>query len=193
MQFDSFTFLIFFLLVLGGYSLIRGWGARKNWLLGASYLFYAAWNPPFVLLLAATSSIDWWAARHMASRSGRTRKAILVCLLLIHFGVLGYFKYSGFLLDNLESLLRTLGVVWRAPAQDIILPVGISFYTFHSLSYLIDVYRRRIEPTRSWRDYALYVAFFPQLVAGPIVRWTQMGEQIEAPRQMTAAGFGLGF
>ncbi|MCB1560826.1 MAG: MBOAT family protein [Xanthomonadales bacterium] len=193
MQFDSFTFLIFFAIVLGGYSLLRSWGARKNWLLGASYLFYAAWNPPFVLLLIATSSIDYWAAMRMGASSGRIRRRFLIGVMLIHLGVLSYFKYSGFLLENLESLLAGFGVVWKAPAQDIILPVGISFYTFHSLSYLIDVYRRRIEPTSSWRDYALYVAFFPQLVAGPIVRWTQMGEQIEQPRRMSAAGLGLGF
>ncbi|MEZ5484374.1 MAG: MBOAT family O-acyltransferase [Burkholderiaceae bacterium] len=193
MQFDSFTFLIFFAIVLGGYTLLRSWAARKNWLLGASYLFYAAWNPPFVLLLIATSSIDWWAALHMARSHGKARRAILFGVLLIHLGVLSYFKYSGFLLENLENLLAGVGVVWQAPAQDIILPVGISFYTFHSLSYLIDVYRRRIAPTCSWRDYALYVAFFPQLVAGPIVRWTQMGQQIETPRRMSAAGFGLGF
>lgn len=193
MQFDSFTFLIFFAVVLAGYALGRNWNARKNWLLGTSYLFYAAWNPPFVLLLIATSSIDWWVAQRIPKHSGKARKWLLLAVLLVHLCVLGYFKYSNFLLQNLEVMLDAIGIVWRAPVQDVVLPVGISFYTFHSLSYLIDVYRSRISPTRSWRDYALYVAFFPQLVAGPIVRWTQMGEQIEKPRRMSARGFGLGF
>ena len=194
MQFDSLTFLCFFALVLAGYAALPGWRAQKAWLLGASYVFYAAWNPPFVLLLIATSSFDWWIARRLpATAPGAKRKRLLWLILLTHLGVLAYFKYSAFALENFAALLGTLGIAYQPPAMDIVLPVGISFYTFHSLSYCFDVYRERIRPTDSWLDYALYVAFFPQLVAGPIVRWTQMGHQFEAPRRISAQGLGLGF
>jgi D-alanyl-lipoteichoic acid acyltransferase DltB (MBOAT superfamily) len=193
MQFDSFTFLIFFALVLAIYNALPSWGARKNFLLGASYVFYAAWNPPFVLLLLASSTLDWWIALRIAGATDmRARKAWVVATLLINLLVLGYFKYAGFLLDNLNALLATVGIAHHPARPDIVLPIGISFYTFHSLSYCLDVYRSKFEPTRSWRDYALYVGFFPQLVAGPIVRWTQIGEQMTTPRGTTAQGLGLG-
>jgi len=193
MQFDSFAFLIFFALVLAGYRLLGPWGARKNFLLGASYLFYAAWNPPFLLLLLASTTLDWWIAQRVHGAStAAVRKRWIAATLLVNLGVLGYFKYAGFLLDNLVRALAALGIDYQPPAPDIILPIGISFYTFHSLSYCLDIYRGRFAPTRSWRDYALYVAFFPQLVAGPIVRWTQMREQIEMPRHSSARGIGLG-
>ena len=193
MQFDSFTFLIFFAVVLAGYNALRGWGARKNFLLGASYAFYAAWNPPFLLLLIASTTLDWWIARRIDAAAEPQRRRWISATLLVNLLVLGYFKYAGFLLDNLAGLLAHVGIAYSAPKLDIVLPIGISFYTFHSLSYCLDVYRGKFSPTRSWRDYALYVGFFPQLVAGPIVRWTQMREQIETPRHSTAHGLGLGF
>lgn len=193
MQFDSFTFLVFFALVLAIYNLIRAWNARKWFLLLASYVFYAAWNPPFLLLLIASTTLDWWIAQRIdATADARRRKMWIAATLLINLSVLGYFKYSRFLLDNFTALLGTLGVYYVPAKLDIVLPIGISFYTFHSLSYCLDIYRGKFIPTRSWRDYALYVGFFPQLVAGPIVRFTQIREQIEAPRRMTAAGLGLG-
>ena len=194
MQFDSFTFLAFFALVLAGYNALRDWGARKWFLLIASYVFYSAWNPPFLLLLLGSTTLDWLIARRIdAAEDPRRRKAWVIATLLINLGVLGYFKYSHFLLDNFAAALASVGIEYVPPAFDIILPIGISFYTFHSLSYCIDIYRRRFKPTASWRDYALYVGFFPQLVAGPIIRFTQMREQIETPRSTTAAGLGMGF
>lgn len=193
MQFDSLTFLVFFALVLAGYRVLGSWPARKNFLLGASYLFYAAWNPVFLLLLLASTTLDWWIAQrvHQAVQPP-IRKRWITATLLVNLGVLGYFKYAGFLLDNLSHALAAFGLDYRPPALDIILPIGISFYTFHSLSYCLDIYRGKFAPTRSWRDYALYVAFFPQLVAGPIVRWTEMRAQIETPRVATLGGLGLG-
>ena len=194
MQFDSFTFLVFFAVVLAGYNLLRPWSARKWFLLLASYVFYSAWNPPFLLLLLGSTTLDWWIARRIdAAEEPRQRKLWLIATLLINLGVLGYFKYSRFVLDNLVTALAGVGIEYAPPAFDIVLPIGISFYTFHSLSYCIDIYRRRFKPTPSWRDYALYVGFFPQLVAGPITRFTQMREQIEIPRSTSAAGFGMGF
>lgn len=193
MQFDSFTFLIFFLIVLLAYNLLGGWSARKTLLLMASYVFYAGWNPPFVLLLIASTTLDWWIAlRIHRAATPTTRKAWISATLLINLGLLGYFKYSDLLLHNLATLLAGVGVFYQPPALDIVLPIGISFYTFHSLAYCLDVYRGKLTPTHNWRDYALYVGFFPQLVAGPIVRWTQMGYQIEAPRKSTIEGLALG-
>lgn len=193
MPFDSLTFLLFLALTLAGYNALRSWNARKWLLLGASYLFYSAWNPPFLLLLLASTTLDWWiAGRIHAAPSATARKRWVVATLLINLGVLGYFKYSRFVLDNLIAALARFGVDYSPPPFDIVLPIGISFYTFHSLSYCLDVYRGKFAPTRSWRDYALYVGFFPQLVAGPITRFSQMREQIETARRTTAHGLGLG-
>ena len=193
MQFDSFTFLVFFAAVLAGYNALGAWTARKWLLLAASYVFYAAWNPPFLLLLLGSTTLDWWIARRIdAAQAPRARKAWVIATLLVNLSVLALFKYNRFLLDNVAALLALAGVTY-VPAQfDIVLPIGISFYTFHSLSYCLDIYRRKFAPTPSWRDYALYVAFFPQLVAGPITRFPQMRPQIEAPRRTTRAGLGLG-
>ena len=146
-----------------------------------------------MLLLIASTTLDWWIALRIdRAQAPRTRRAWVAATVTINLVVLGYFKYSNLLLDSLSAALAQVGVAYQAPALDIVLPIGISFYTFHSLSYCLDVYRRKLKPTHSWRDYALYVGFFPQLVAGPIVRWKQMGQQIETPRRTTAEGLGLG-
>ncbi|MBO9663682.1 MBOAT family protein [Dokdonella sp.] len=193
MQFDSLSFLVFLAAVLAGYNALRAWPARKNFLLVASCVFYAAWNPPFLLLLLGSATLDWWIAMRIeAAEDARARKAWVTATLLVNLAVLGYFKYWGFVLDTLCALLARVGIVYSPPDLGIVLPIGISFYTFHSLSYCLDVYRRKIQPTRNWRDYALYVAFFPQLVAGPIVRWTQMRQQIETPRSVSDDTFFLG-
>lgn len=186
MQFDSLAFLLFFVLVLAGAALARGWSARKNVLLAASYLFYAAWNPAFVLLLVAGSVVDWWLARRIgATEAPAARKRWLLLSLSTNLGVLALFKYGGFLQHNVIWLLGGIGLEVDAPAWSLVLPVGISFYTFQSLSYTIDVYRREVEPTRSLRDFCLFVAFFPQLVAGPIVRYADFESQLRVPRAPT--------
>jgi len=193
MQFDSFTFIVFFAAVLAGYNLLGAWTARKWWLLGASYLFYMAWNPPFLLLLLGSTTLDWWIARRIdAAQAPRARKRWVLMTLLVNLGVLAFFKYNRFLLDNFAALLALAGIRYVPAPFDIVLPIGISFYTFHSLSYCLDIYRRKFAPTPSWRDYALYVAFFPQLVAGPITRFPQMRPQIESPRRTTRDGLALG-
>lgn len=193
MQFDSLTFVIFFAVVVLGYASTHSWSWRKNWLLLASYIFYAAWNPLFLPLLVGTTTLDWWMAQRMdASRTLRGRRYWLWAILLINLGFLGYFKYSHFVLRNTNTVLAMMGFEPTSASLDLILPIGISFYTFHSLSYCIDIYRRRFAVVRNWRDYALYVSFFPQLVAGPIVRWSEMQSQIERPRKMSMAWIGLG-
>lgn len=193
MQFDSLTYLLFLALVLAAAALLRGWSARKNALLAASYLFYAAWNPLFVLLLAASSALDWWIANRIAaSGAPRRRRAWLVLSLGTNLGVLALFKYGGFLNANLAGALAPLGIVLEAPGWSLVLPVGISFYTFQSLSYTIDVYRRQVQPIDSLRDFCLFVAFFPQLVAGPIVRFSTFAAQLREPRAPSWAGIAPG-
>ncbi|MFQ6005468.1 MAG: MBOAT family O-acyltransferase, partial [Woeseia sp.] len=170
MAFNSLIFLIFFAIVFGLHSLPLQWRAKKVNLLLASYVFYAAWNPPFIVLLWISTLTDWFAARRIAVAAGGTRRLYLILSIVINLGLLGYFKYRAFLEDNLTAMLAGIGVAYTPAEIDIILPLGISFYTFQSMSYSIDVYRGKIEPHHSFLDFALYVTFFTQLVAGPILR-----------------------
>jgi len=192
-QFDSLAFIAFFLVIVALYWSVSNWVWRKNLLLLASYLFYAGWNPYFLPLLIVTSFLDWRLALLMArAPSVRSRKTWLAAICVVNLSVLAYFKYANFLIDNTNAMMAMAGLPQWGFQSSIALPIGISFYTFHSLSYCIDVYRGNVQPTRSWRDYLLYVAFFPQLVAGPIVRWTTMGHQIETPRPLRPDYLGLG-
>ncbi len=159
-------------------------------LLIASYIFYAAWNPPFILLLWASTIVDWFIARGIwASRdkSRAVRRSWLVISVAVNIGFIGFFKYGEFLLQNWQALMQAFGVTWVAPEWDIVLPVGISFYTFVTLSYTLDVYLGRSKPIGSFLDFALFVTFFPQLVAGPIVRPTQLVPQFYTPKQAITA------
>ncbi len=183
MVFNSLTFVVFFGVVLGLNWAPISWSARKVILLVASYLFYGAWNPPFVLLLLFSTAVDWFVAKWMADAQGSRRKALLLVSLAANLGLLGYFKYAEFAVVTFSELVAALGVVYVPPELDIYLPVGISFYTFQTLSYTIDVYRGDCRPWRRMLDFALYVSFFPQLVAGPIVRASEFREQVEGPPQ----------
>lgn len=193
MLFNSLTFLIFFAIVFTLHRLMPGWSAKKLLLLVASYVFYAAWNPPYVVILLFSTTLDWWLAR-MIWKSGKPaeRRILLVTSLVANLSLLGFFKYGNFLLDNTQHLLASLGIAYVPPALDIVLPIGISFYTFASLSYTIDVYRREIEGDASYLDYALFVSFFPHLVAGPIVRARQLLPQIRTPRSASRDQLGWG-
>ena len=170
MAFNSLTFLIFFAVVLALHSLPLEWRIKKTNLLLASYIFYAAWNPPFIVLLWISTLTDWFAARRMAVSAGRRKTLFLVLSIVVNLGLLGYFKYGHFLQENFSALLAMFDITYAAPDSSIILPLGISFYTFQSMSYSIDVYRGKVRPGDSLLDFALYVSFFPQLVAGPIIR-----------------------
>jgi D-alanyl-lipoteichoic acid acyltransferase DltB (MBOAT superfamily) len=193
MQFDSLTFLIFFAVTLTLYYSIRSWTLKKNLLLLASYIFYAAWNPLFLPLLMGTSLFDWSMAKQMARVSSpRGRKIWLWGILATNLIILGYFKYAYFIASSLSPLLEWAGAEVPASNFDIILPIGISFYTFHSLSYCIDIYRGKYQPVKSLRDYLLYVSFFPQLVAGPIVRWNEMRDQLATPPHTSTNTLGVG-
>ncbi len=193
MLFNSWSFILFFLGVLLHYYIVPSWRSRKVVLLLASYIFYAAWNPPFVVLLWISTVVDWFVARGIhAARSRRKRRFLLAVSLAANLGLLGYFKYGAFLLDNFLLLARSFGWDLSLAAPSIILPVGISFYTFQTLSYTLDVYRRNGAPSDSFLDYALYVTFFPQLVAGPIVRAGDFLPQCREPKPFSGQALGWG-
>jgi D-alanyl-lipoteichoic acid acyltransferase DltB (MBOAT superfamily) len=191
--FNSLIFLIFFAIVLGLHSLPLQWHAKKTNLLLASYIFYAAWNPPFIILLWISTLTDWFAARKIAVTSGGTKRLYLILSIVVNLGLLGYFKYGYFLEVNLAAVLGTMGVSYAPSGANIILPLGISFYTFQSMSYSIDVYRDKIKPHHSFLDFALYVTFFPQLVAGPILRAGFFLQQLayENKDRVNQMGWGL--
>ena len=193
MLFNSFTFLIFFIFVLILSRQIPSWTYRKIFLLAVSYLFYATWNPPFVLLLWISTLADWF----LAGLIGREERPLLrrfyfSLSLAVNLGFLFYFKYGQFFLDSFARLLLDAGIVFKPAKMDIILPVGISFYTFQTLSYTFDVYRRKLKPCPSLPDYALFVTFFPHLIAGPILRAGVFLPQCSTPKKASASQIGWG-
>ncbi|MBS1828675.1 MAG: MBOAT family protein [Acidobacteria bacterium] len=163
-MFHTWEFFFFFAIVLVLFYAGSA-GARRWVLLLASYYFYGAWNPRFLPLLWSLTVVDYFAALWIVRYQGRRRKWALWMSIAANLGFLGFFKYSNFIAANVSWLL---GV--PQPAFDIVLPLGISFHTFQSISYVVDVYRGEQEVVRDPVDYALFIAFFPQLVAGPIVR-----------------------
>ncbi|MFZ6658546.1 MBOAT family O-acyltransferase [Undibacterium sp. TJN19] len=196
MLFNSFTFLLFFILVYGIFWMLPNWAYRKTLLLVASYLFYAAWNPPYVFLLILSTLVDWWLAMRIGkAASPARRKLLLFFSIACNLGMLSYFKYGSFLLDGFTDAANALGWPIKHLDHSILLPIGISFYTFASLSYTVDVYRGVIKSAYSFRDYALFVSFFPHLVAGPIVKANILMPQIEKPvlpdANQVAWGFAL--
>jgi alginate O-acetyltransferase complex protein AlgI len=193
MLFNSLTFIVFFLIVLGLHYTIRSWSKQKFILLIGSYLFYAAWNPPFVILLWISTLVDWFVAKALVQEEAARRRKILLSISLIaNLGLLGFFKYGGFVLENFVDLMNVMGIDFHPAEPNIILPVGISFYTFQTLSYTLDIYFRKARPTGSFLDFALYVTFFPQLVAGPIVRAMDFLPQCVEPKRATRDQFGWG-
>ena len=191
MLFNSYTFVLVFLpLALLGWWGLRGHQSRLLFLTLASYLFYAWWDFRFVPLMVLSTSADYAAGRMIAaSRSASRRTTVLVLLLVFNLGILGLFKYYDFFLGSLEGLARLLGYHPEWPLLQVVLPVGISFYTFNSVSYTIDVYRGKLAPARSFLEFSAFVAMFPHLVAGPIVRYADMARQFEdlSPRPQAAA------
>lgn len=174
MLFHSFAFLVFFPAVVAVYF---GMPHRYRWafLLAASYFFYAWWRVEYLALIFLSTTVDYYAGLRMdGAPTRRVRKVWLGVSLVANLGLLGVFKYFNFLNANIEALCAWIGLPYGVPMLDILLPVGISFYTFQSLSYTIDVYRGVRPAERHFGILALYVAFFPQLVAGPIERSTTL-------------------
>ncbi len=186
MIFNSYTFIAFFVIMLVLHNLPLSWKVKKINLLLASYIFYAAWNPPFILLLWLSTIVDFFVGRALYAVENKHKKRLLLVLSLMgNLGMLCFFKYGGFLLENFTVLVNAIGIDFHPAKPDIILPAGISFYTFTTLCYTIDMYKRKSKPVKSLLDFSLFVSFFPHLVAGPIVRPPQLVPQFETPRKAT--------
>lgn len=171
MLFQTTEFLIFFVLLCLLLLIFKNNSRRKLLLFVASYVFYMWWNPAFILLIIFSTFVDFILGRQIDLTDNKTKRKVFLTLSLIaNLGVLGFFKYANFFQDNMFAFMRLLGSEPSWTSLNIILPVGISFYTFQTLSYTIDIYKGNLSPCRSPLDFALFVAFFPQLVAGPIVR-----------------------
>ena len=194
MLFNSLSFVVFFSIVLVlYYSPLFQWNSKKRVLLFSSYLFYGMWNPPLIILLWISTIVDWTTGKKLAvEENQRKRKFWLLLSMVVNLGFLGFFKYGDFLLENFISIVNAIGFDYQARPMDIILPMGISFYTFQTMSYTIDMYKRKIEPAKTFLDFALYVTFFPQLVAGPIVRAKDLITQFYEPKKATLNQFVWG-
>ncbi len=186
MFFNSIDFAIFFPIVFVLYWFVtaRSLKAQNVLLLLVSYFFYGCWDWRFLFLLAFSTFLDYYTGLriHRAERP-TARKTWLVISVAVNLGFLGFFKYYNFFADSFAALLLRSGISVHPTLLSIVLPVGISFYTFHGLSYVFDIYHRRIEPRTNAVNYALFVSFFPLLVAGPIERATHLLPQLERPRR----------
>jgi alginate O-acetyltransferase complex protein AlgI len=192
--FNSFVFVLFLAAVLIVHSVPLPWTIRKFNLLVASYLFYAAWDVSYVALLVLSTILNGGTAAVMGRYDDRTtlRKALLWIATLLNLGVLAAFKYGNDLLGLAHSVSHRLGIPYSPPKITVLLPIGLSFFTFQAMSYTIDVYRRTIKPAGSVLDLALFISFFPVLLAGPILRAGQFLPQCTSPRRATGSEFGWG-
>jgi len=185
MVFTSLHFVVFFVVVYAVYRAVPH--RAQNWLLVvASYYFYAAWDWRFLSLLIGSTVVDYAVAQAIERADDPVRRKRLLWLsLAFNFGMLGFFKYFNFFADGLAAMFATIG--WRLDpvTVNVILPIGISFYTFMTVSYVIDVYRREIPASRSLLDFAVFVAYFPHLVAGPILRASLLLPQISQVRRIS--------
>lgn len=188
MVFSSLLFLFLFLPVVLLLYYLSPWRVKNLLLFLASLVFYAWGEPIYIVLMLFSTATDYVFGLMLDKhgRSERGRKAVLVSSVIVNLGVLGFFKYADFLIDNVNALLGT-----SIPPTDLPLPIGISFYTFQSLSYIIDIYRRQASAQRNWIDFAMFVSLFPQLVAGPIVQYNTVAKQLRE-RRVDSAMFAEG-
>jgi alginate O-acetyltransferase complex protein AlgI len=185
MLFNSLVFLGFITIVFLVYPRLRLRG-QNVFLLGASYVFYGYWDWRFTFLLFTSTVVDFWVGRKLqASNSQKHRKLLLFFSIAVNLGILGFFKYFNFFIDSAAAVLSAIGFQPHMPVLQVILPIGISFYTFKTMTYTIDVYRNKMTSTTNFIDYALFTSFFPQILAGPIERASNLLPQISAPRQIT--------
>lgn len=195
MLFNSGSFLYFFLAVYLAYRVLPHRGQNRL-LLAASYVFYGFWDVRFLSLILVSTVVDFTAglAIDTARRAGarRAAKRWLWLSVIVNLGILGFFKYFDFFAENLRAALAVLGLEVSPFTLSLVLPVGISFYTFQTMSYSIDVYRGHTRATRDFLDFCLFVAFFPQLLAGPIERHRKLFPQIQRPRSVTREHFARG-
>lgn len=196
MLFNTIDYLLFFIIVFTIYYIIPQ-KIRYIWLLTASYYFYMQWNPWYILLILGTTIVTYISGILInnsckEAKQRTTRNSILFFCLVILLGMLGYFKYYDMFLMYFNKFLSQIGIKEITRHFTVLLPVGISFYILQSLGYVIDVYRDNIKPQKNFLKYALFVSFFPQLVAGPIERTTNLMEQLENPKKLTWDDFRKG-
>ncbi len=194
MLFNSYAFAIFFALLLPTYWLMARWPRAQNvLLLAVSYYFYSRWDARFLSLLVLSTLMDYACGLWVSGeKDPRRRKAAVALSMALNLGMLGYFKYYDFFADSLQAALARAGFSVELWHLRLALPIGISFYTFQSMSYVIDVYRREIQPTRNLVQFAAFVSFFPHLVAGPIMRPTTLLPQVATPRRFDIERFYQG-
>lgn len=187
MLFNTVEFLLFFVITYSLYLLSRAnFRLQNKILLGASIVFYGSWDWRFLWLLIGTTALDYFMGLKIdGTKNPAGKKFFLAVSVTANLSVLGFFKYFNFFSDTSYSLLSALGFNPPPFVLNVVLPVGISFYTFQAMSYTIDVYRGNLKAVRSYPDFALFVLFFPQLIAGPIERATHLLRQVAVPRNMT--------
>jgi len=186
MLFNSLQFAVFFPLVF-----ILYWKLNHKWqnlfLLAASYYFYGSWSWKFLSLILVSTIVDYYCGLKIEQVEEKKKKLFLIASVFVNIGILVIFKYFNFFIAEAANLLELLGFNANIPTLEIILPIGISFYTFQTLSYSIDIYRQKLKPAKKFWDFALFVAFFPQLVAGPIERAVNLLPQIYEKRKFNYA------
>ncbi len=194
MTFNSAVFFAFLAVFLPGYFAIRRWGGKKLWLLAAGVVFYGWFNPAYLALVFLSTTIDFYCVRSMAKPgvTAERRKLAVTVSIASNLTILATFKYFDFFITNVTNAFGALGLEVHAPTLDLLLPIGISFYSFEAISYAVDVYQRKTEPARSYLDLLLFITFFPHLVAGPIVRARDFLPQLETPRKVTVSSVVIG-
>lgn len=194
MRFTDLQYVIFLAVAFAVFRVVRRWrGFSFVWLLGASLLFYGSWDPRYLWLLGAATLLDYVVGGRIARTEVASERARwLACSVVGNLGMLAFFKYGDFLIANTETVLGWMG--WHVALRrlDLQLPIGISFYSFQTLSYSIDIYRRELKPARNLLEFTLFVTFFPQLVAGPIVRAREFLPQLDAPPRADPGAIGQG-
>jgi D-alanyl-lipoteichoic acid acyltransferase DltB (MBOAT superfamily) len=188
--FDTPVYFLFLVLVVFFYWRLR-WRSQNIFLLGASYFFYGWWDWRFLLLMIFSTIVDYFIALRIAEQApGTRRRTLLIISLCLNFGILGFFKYCNFFVDSFASMLNMAGV-HNIPIVflKIILPPGISFYTFQEVAYVVDVYKGELQPSRSFVDYGLFITLFPHLIAGPIQRPSHLLPQVQRPRSFRERAF----
>jgi D-alanyl-lipoteichoic acid acyltransferase DltB (MBOAT superfamily) len=194
MLFNSVDYLLFLILAVAGYwALVRRDQARLLFVFLVSCAFYMAWNPAYIVLMLGSTVLDYVAGKGIhEARTKQGRRAWLGVSLVGNLGLLGTFKYFNFFSQATADILGLANVSFVAPYLDVLLPVGISFYTFQTMSYTLDIYRGRLEPVKSWLEFGVFVTYFPQLVAGPIVRASELLPQLARRPVLTSDNVSRG-
>ena len=181
MLFNSLQFIVFFVVVLGSVAIIKKRKFQHLFLLFASYFFFYYSSNYLITLLIYSTLLDFYLGGAIyKSTNPQRRKMLLICSMAGNLGLLGFFKYADFAISQFNALGVYLGLGSNIPLLNLVLPIGISFYTFHTMTYTIDIYRGHLVPSKTFREFALFVTFFPSLVAGPILRASQIFPNLES-------------